>query len=91
MTEDWNELRLILAIARGRGLVAAAGALAIDHSTAFRRLQAIENRLGQQLFERAPGGAYEPTLSANEWPRRPNAWKMRSSLWLGTLQGAITA
>jgi DNA-binding transcriptional LysR family regulator len=60
-TDDWNELRLILAIARRRGLVAAASALAIDHSTAFRRLQAIENRLGQQLFERAPGGAYEPT------------------------------
>jgi molybdate transport repressor ModE-like protein len=61
MTDDWNELRLIRAIARSGGLVAAASALAIDHSTAFRRLHAIEKRLGHQLFERAPGGTYRPT------------------------------
>jgi DNA-binding transcriptional LysR family regulator len=61
MTEDWNELRLVLAIARAGGLIAAARALAIDHSTAFRRLQAIERALGHQLFERGPGGAYLAT------------------------------
>jgi DNA-binding transcriptional LysR family regulator len=61
MADDWNELKLVLAVARAGGLVAAASALAIDHSTAFRRLQAIERRLGQQLFERAPGGAYRAT------------------------------
>jgi DNA-binding transcriptional LysR family regulator len=59
--EDWNALRLVLAVARGGGLIGAARALGIDHSTAFRRLQAIEARLGQPLFERLPGGAYEPT------------------------------
>jgi DNA-binding transcriptional LysR family regulator len=60
MSDDWNELRLVLAIARAGGLIGAAQALGIDHSTAFRRLAAIEKRLGQQLFERLPGGAYEP-------------------------------
>jgi len=60
MSDDWNELRLVLAIARAGGLTGAAQALGIDHSTAFRRLAAIEGRLGQQLFERLPGGAYEP-------------------------------
>jgi DNA-binding transcriptional LysR family regulator len=59
--DDWNDLRLVLAIARARGLVGAAQALGIDHSTAFRRLHTIERRLGQQLFERSPGGAYQPT------------------------------
>jgi len=59
--DDWNELRLILTIARSGGLRKAALELAIDHSTAFRRLQAIEGRLGMPLFERLPGGVYEPT------------------------------
>jgi DNA-binding transcriptional LysR family regulator len=59
--DDWNELRLVLAVARAGGLIGAARTLKIDHSTAFRRLQAIEARLGQPLFERLPGGGYEPT------------------------------
>ncbi|HZA66126.1 MAG TPA: LysR family transcriptional regulator, partial [Geminicoccaceae bacterium] len=47
MTEDWNALRLVLAVARAGGLIGAARALGIDHSTVFRRLQAVEARLGQ--------------------------------------------
>jgi DNA-binding transcriptional LysR family regulator len=61
MTDDWNELQLVLAIVRAGGLVGAARALRIDHSTVFRRLQAIENRLDAQLFERLLGGVYAPT------------------------------
>jgi len=61
MSEDWNDLRLVLAVARAGGLVGAANTLAIAHSTAFRRLHALERQLGQQLFERGPGGAYSPT------------------------------
>src|SRR5215469_13826760 len=58
---DWGELRLILAIAREGGLTGAARRLAIDHSTAFRRLQAAEGRLGIPLFERLSGGRYVAT------------------------------
>lgn len=61
VADDWNELRLVLAIARSGGLVGAAKVLGIDHSTVFRRLQAIEARLGQPLFERVPGGGYQAT------------------------------
>jgi DNA-binding transcriptional LysR family regulator len=61
MMDDWNALRLVLAVVRAGGLIGAARALGIDHSTVFRRLQAIEARLGQPLFERLPGGGYEPT------------------------------
>lgn len=61
IVDDWNELRLVLAVARSGGLIGAARALKIDHSTAFRRLHAVEARLGQPLFERLPGGSYEPT------------------------------
>src|SRR5208282_5793760 len=59
--KNWNDLRLVLAIARGGRLRRAARDLGVDHSTAFRRLQAIESHLGTPLFERLPDGLYEPT------------------------------
>jgi DNA-binding transcriptional LysR family regulator len=59
--QDWNEPRLVLAVHRAGGLTAAAEALGIDHSTAFRRLNALEKKLGVRLFERLPGGSYQAT------------------------------
>ena len=59
--DDWNELKLVLAVSRAGSLTGAARALGIDHSTAFRRLQALESRLALPLFERLPGGAYAAT------------------------------
>ena len=53
---DWDDLRHALAIARAGGLTGAAAALGINHSTMFRRLNALERTLGVQLFERLPGG-----------------------------------
>ena len=57
---DWDDLRRVLAIARAGSLVGAAGALGVDHSTVFRRLNAMERALGTKLFERLPEG-YRPT------------------------------
>src|SRR6185436_10398436 len=59
--EDWNEPQLVLAVHRASSLTGAAKALDIDQSTAFRRLNALEARLGVRLFERLPGGAYQAT------------------------------
>lgn len=59
--DDWNTLRLALALQRAGSLTGAAKLLGIDHSTAFRRLKALEAGLGVRLFERLPGGSYEPT------------------------------
>jgi molybdate transport repressor ModE-like protein len=61
--EDWNELKFVLAVARAGSLTGAARALGIDHSTAFRRLQALERRVGTGLFDRMPGGAYGATAA----------------------------
>jgi len=58
---DWNELRLVLAVCRAGNLTAAAARLNVDHSTAFRRLKALETRLGVRLFERLSGGVYQAT------------------------------
>jgi DNA-binding transcriptional LysR family regulator len=57
----WDDLRCVLAITRSGSLSGAARALGIEHSTVFRRLNAIERRLGVKLFERTRAG-YAPTL-----------------------------
>ena len=62
---DWDEFRLIKAIADARSLVGAAEALNLNHSTVFRRLAAIENDVGARLFERSRAG-YQPTQAGEE-------------------------
>jgi len=49
---DWNDIPLILALARRGSVAAAARELEIDASTASRRLGATERRLGGKLFAR---------------------------------------
>lgn len=61
--DDWNDARLLLAVSRTGSLTAAAKGLRVDHSTVFRRLAALEARLGLPLFERGPGGTYQPTTA----------------------------
>lgn len=57
---DWNDLRVILAIGRSGSLSGAARILGLNHSTVFRRINAIEQRLDVRLFDRLPSG-YVPT------------------------------
>jgi DNA-binding transcriptional LysR family regulator len=52
----WDDLRYLLAIAREGSLAGAARVLGVNHSTAFRRLHALEEQLGVRLFERLPEG-----------------------------------
>lgn len=49
---DWNELKLVLAIARAGSLAGAARQLGLSHATVFRHLNAIEKTLGLSLFQR---------------------------------------
>lgn len=56
MQAGWDDFRFVKAVADGHGLTGAAEALGIDHSTAFRRLGAIEKSLGARLFERHRSG-----------------------------------
>ena len=58
---NWNDLRTFLAIAESGTLAGAARKLRQNHSTVFRRLNALEEDLGVRLFERLPEG-YAPTL-----------------------------
>jgi DNA-binding transcriptional LysR family regulator len=51
---QWDDLRIVLAIAECGTLSAAAVRLSVSHPTLSRRLQRIERRLGTRLFERLP-------------------------------------
>jgi DNA-binding transcriptional LysR family regulator len=57
---DWDDLRFVLAIARGGSLAAAAKALKVNPSSVHRRLVAFEQRLAVRLFERRRDG-YQAT------------------------------
>ena len=57
-----EDLRLVRVIAEAGTLTTAARRLHVDHSTAFRRLGALERRLGVDLFHRSRDG-YTPTLA----------------------------
>src|SRR5687767_13524946 len=52
----WDDLKLVYAIGTAGTLSGGARRLGIDHSTAFRRLGALEAQLGVRLFDRARDG-----------------------------------
>lgn len=62
---DWNALKVFLAIEQAGTLAGAARSLGVNHSTVFRRLNALEESLGARLFERLPNG-YVPTPLGEE-------------------------
>lgn len=62
---SWDDLHLVLLLARGRTLATAARQLGVDASTVHRRLAALEQRLGASLFERGAGG-FRPTVTGGE-------------------------
>lgn len=61
----WDDLRTVLAIAQAGSLSGAGRALGVSHATVFRRLGAIEERLGVRLFERRRTG-YTPTTAGED-------------------------
>ncbi|KFE35044.1 MAG: LysR family transcriptional regulator [Desulfomicrobium sp.] len=63
--QDWDDLRLFLAVARAGSLSGAARSLGVTHSTVFRRIGAFEARLRVRLFDRLPGG-YALTQAGKE-------------------------
>lgn len=60
MSMDWNHLRFFLVLARAKTLSNAARLIGVEHSTVARRIQALEQSLGTQLFKREATG-YELT------------------------------
>lgn len=53
---EWSDLRIFLAIARAGTLAKAAKVVGLTQPTMGRRLRALEEALGQTLFQRSPDG-----------------------------------
>lgn len=62
---EWDDLRFVLAISRAAGLYQAARDLAVNPSSVYRRLDALEKKLGVRLFERLRSG-YRLTIAGEE-------------------------
>jgi DNA-binding transcriptional LysR family regulator len=58
---DWNDLRYVLALARGGSFAVAGRMLGTDATTVGRRLRILEQCLGAPLFSRDAGGVLSPT------------------------------
>ncbi|MDO6414076.1 LysR family transcriptional regulator [Sphingomonas sp. BIUV-7] len=53
---DWDDLRILLAVARSGSFVASGRALGLNHTTLARRLTALEASIGTRLLDRSPRG-----------------------------------
>jgi len=53
---EWSDLNIILAICRAGSLSGAARTLGNNHSTVFRKINAIEEKTGVRFFERLQDG-----------------------------------
>jgi DNA-binding transcriptional LysR family regulator len=53
---NWDDLRLILAVAEHKSLAGAARALHVNHTTVLRRINAFEKENAIRLFDRLPSG-----------------------------------
>ena len=56
MAENWDDLRLFIAVARERSLSAAGKLLGLDPATLGRRMTRFEQRMQTALFARSPQG-----------------------------------
>jgi DNA-binding transcriptional LysR family regulator len=77
MLDDWNDVRVFLALMRASNLNEAAVQLRVDRSTISRRVTALEKRLATRLFSRTREGL-RPTAAAQRL--LPHAEKMAADL-----------
>jgi DNA-binding transcriptional LysR family regulator len=58
---NWDDLRFVLAISRGRTLAAAGRRLGVDDTTVARRLAAVQSAIGGRLYQRLADGTLQLT------------------------------
>lgn len=56
MRENWDDMRIFLAVGRGDSLSSAGRVLRMDPATVGRRVARLEETLGQTLFAKSPQG-----------------------------------
>jgi len=55
-TLDWDDIRHFLEVVRAGSATQAAVRLGVNHTTVYRRIAVLEDKLGKDLFERANSG-----------------------------------
>ncbi|WP_372605297.1 LysR family transcriptional regulator [Actibacterium sp.] len=55
-SDNWDDLRFVLAVAEAGTVSSAARQLGVNHATVLRRIAAFEERHGAPVFERTPQG-----------------------------------
>lgn len=73
---NWDDLKIIEALGTAGSLSAAARHLGVNHSTVYRRLGALELKLGTRLFDRHRTG-YQPTASGEQAIRLAKTMKQQ--------------
>ena len=55
-SDNWDDLRYVLAVAQNGSVSGAARALGVNHATVLRHVTAFEHRYGASVFEKTPTG-----------------------------------
>ena len=76
---DWDDFRFALAVSRNGSLAAAARALRVDNSTAFRHLNALEARPWREALRAARPAAIARPQPASGCSTRRSGWRPRRS------------
>lgn len=53
---DWSDIPFVLSVCEAGSLAGAARMMGVNHSTVYRRIESVEERLGVRLFERQSHG-----------------------------------
>jgi DNA-binding transcriptional LysR family regulator len=85
---NWNDLRYVLALSRGRTLTAAARLLGVDDTTVARRLNAIQETFRVRLYQRLGDGTLQLTTSGERAALHAERIEREIAMLAGGLAGA---
>ncbi len=78
--KNWNDLRYLLALKRGRSLSGAARLIGVDDTTVSRRLSALQFAAGTELYRRLPDGSLQLTSNGEAVALRVEAMEHQVDL-----------
>jgi DNA-binding transcriptional LysR family regulator len=89
--ENWDDIRIFLAVARQGGLAPAAHSLGINHTTVARRLSGLEASLKTRLVNRTPTGVTLTATGRNflEHAERIETETLNAEQEISTASGAV--
>ena len=90
VTENWDEFRTALEVARVGTVSGAADVLGVHHATVIRHVDALEDRLGVKLFQRHARG-YKPTEAGQDLLQVASVTEEQLDQLVGRIRGRSSA